>query len=270
MRVTEVEVVPYALPFARPYVTARGTLERREMALVRLLTDAGLEGLGEAVPLALRGGADLDTVARALRKGTRRLRRADLSDFGGEEPLLAAVDAYVHTVAGRRLPGPAKAAIEMAIFDLAGKASRQAAVVAARSRGGRPGALQRDPRRRQRRPRSPTMPSAGPRAASRPSSSSSAPATTSPRCAPCASGSGPSAKIRVDANGAWTVDEALGVLRMIEPLGIELAEQPVADLGGHGRSSTGDLDPDRRRRERRAGRGRPARRSATAPATWRR
>lgn len=231
MRVTEVEVVPYALPFARPYTTARGRLERREIALVRLLTDAGLAGLGEAVPLALRGGDDLDTVARALRKGTRRLRRADLSDFGGEEPLLAAVDAYVHTVAGRRLPGPAKAAIEMAIFDLAGKAS------------GRPlwsllGAEAAAPVRCN---------------ATLVSGSAAEVADDAERWAArgfetfklkLGTGDdvaqaravrerlGPDAKIRVDANGAWTVDEALGVLRMIEPLGIELVEQPVADPAG--------------------------------------
>jgi L-alanine-DL-glutamate epimerase-like enolase superfamily enzyme len=43
---------------------------------------------------------------------------------------------------------------------------------------------------------------------------------------------GPDARIRVDANGAWSPDEALGVLRLIEPLGIELVEQPVADAAG--------------------------------------
>ncbi len=43
---------------------------------------------------------------------------------------------------------------------------------------------------------------------------------------------GPEAKLRVDANGAWDVDEALGVLRLIEPLGIELVEQPVSDAAG--------------------------------------
>src|SRR3954447_24408863 len=123
MKVTEVEVIPYALPFERPYATARGTLDRREIVLARLITDEGIVGLGEAVPLALRGGADAAAVARAIRKGTRRLRRADLSDFSGAEPTLAAVDAFIHTVAGRRIPAPAKAAIEMAVFDLAGKAS---------------------------------------------------------------------------------------------------------------------------------------------------
>jgi L-Ala-D/L-Glu epimerase len=43
---------------------------------------------------------------------------------------------------------------------------------------------------------------------------------------------GPEAGIRVDANGAWSVDEALGLLRMIEPLDIELVEQPVESVAG--------------------------------------
>ena len=102
---------------------------------MRLITDEGLVGLGEAVPLSLRGGADLAAVERGIRKAARRLRRADLSDFSGTEPTLAAVDAFIHTVAGRRIPAPAKAAIEMAIFDLAGKASAARSGAARRRRG---------------------------------------------------------------------------------------------------------------------------------------
>ena len=77
MRIVEVELVPFALLFERPYVTAAGTLEQRDMWLLRLQTDAGIEGLGEAVPLSLRGGADMRAVYRGLLKGTRRLKRAD-------------------------------------------------------------------------------------------------------------------------------------------------------------------------------------------------
>ena len=36
MRIASVEVIPYALPFREPYVTARGRLDRREMVLLRL------------------------------------------------------------------------------------------------------------------------------------------------------------------------------------------------------------------------------------------
>src|SRR6476469_3303806 len=68
MRISSLEVIPYALPFERPYVTSRGRLESREMVLVRLRTDEGLEGLGEAVPLSLRGGAALPAIVHELRE----------------------------------------------------------------------------------------------------------------------------------------------------------------------------------------------------------
>jgi O-succinylbenzoate synthase len=41
---------------------------------------------------------------------------------------------------------------------------------------------------------------------------------------------GPGARIRVDANAAWDVETAKLALSALEPLGVELAEQPVATL----------------------------------------
>jgi L-alanine-DL-glutamate epimerase-like enolase superfamily enzyme len=38
---------------------------------------------------------------------------------------------------------------------------------------------------------------------------------------------GPGCALRVDANGAWDVEEALSALAALVPLGIELAEEPV-------------------------------------------
>lgn len=231
MKLAEVELIPFALPFERPYVTARGTLERREMLVCRLITDEGLVGLGEAVPLALRGGADLAAVGRAIRKGTRRLRRADLSDFAGEEPTLAAVDAFIHTVAGRRITPPAKAAIEMAVFDLAGKASKrplwsllgatEATPVACNATlvAGSPDEVAADAERWAARGFDTFKLKVG-----------SGDDVAQIRAVREAVGS--DARIRIDANGAWSVDEALGVLRLVEPLGIELVEQPVATTAG--------------------------------------
>lgn len=40
----------------------------------------------------------------------------------------------------------------------------------------------------------------------------------------------PDAAIRVDANGAWTVDEALGALRSLAEFGLQYAEQPCASV----------------------------------------
>lgn len=229
MRLTEVEVIPYALPFERPYTTARGTIERREMVLARLITDQGIIGLGEGVPLALRGGADVGAVGRGIRKGTRRLRRGDLSDFAGEEPTLAAVDAFVHSVAGRRIPAPAKAAIEMAVFDLAGKASGRplwSLLGAAESKpvecnatlvAGSPDEVAADAARWADRGFTTFKLKLGV-------------GDDVAQVRAVRERVGPDARIRVDANGTWSADEALGILRMLEPLGIELVEQPVDSM----------------------------------------
>jgi L-alanine-DL-glutamate epimerase-like enolase superfamily enzyme len=227
VKITDFDLAAFALPFTRPYVSARGTLERREMYLLRLRTDEGLEGLGEAVPLSLRGG-DMRSVFRGLLKGTRRLRRADLSDFAGEQPFMAAVDAFVHAAAGRRLPGAAKAAIEMAIFDLAGKASGRPLHALLGAERAAPVACNA------------TLIAGSPDEVAADAARWAALGFTTFKLKLGAGDDvaqvravreavGPDARIRVDANGAWSTEEALGVLRMIEPLGIELVEQPVAD-----------------------------------------
>ncbi len=41
---------------------------------------------------------------------------------------------------------------------------------------------------------------------------------------------GPDARVRVDANGGWSVDEALEALTALAPLGLEYAEQPCATV----------------------------------------
>ncbi|MGH2954805.1 MAG: mandelate racemase/muconate lactonizing enzyme family protein [Solirubrobacterales bacterium] len=229
MHVTEVETIPYALPFREPYVTARGTLERREMLLLRVHTDSGHAGLGEAVPMSLRGGDSLAAIERALGRAVRRLRRADLSDFAGEDPLAAAVDAVIHTVAGRRLPAPAAAAIEVAIFDLAGRASGLPLWRVLRAEAAEP--LQCNA----------TLVAGSPTDVAADAEGWAARGFTTfklklgvgddlQQVAAVREAVGGDARIRVDANGTWSVDDAIAILDRLEPLGIELAEQPAAGL----------------------------------------
>ena len=81
MRIASVEVIPYALPFREPYVTARGHgSTQREMVLLRLRDEDGLVGLGEAVPLSLRGGTALAQVVDELERlgRARCARRGDV------------------------------------------------------------------------------------------------------------------------------------------------------------------------------------------------
>lgn len=229
MRIERGELVPFALPFVRPYVTARGSLERREMILVRLHTDEGVVGLGEAVPLAMRGGDDLARVERRLSRALRRLSAADVSDFAGEEPLRAAIDALVHAVAGRRLPPPVAAALEMALFDLAGKA---AGMPVWQLLGAEAPALVRC---------NATLVAGSPDEVA-----TSAEAWKSQgfgtfklklgigddlrEVATVREALGPDVAIRVDANGTWSRADAIAIVRELEPLDVELVEEPTSGL----------------------------------------
>ena len=58
-------------------------------------------------------------------------------------------------------------------------------------------------------------------------------ATTPGRLAAVRAFGGPDMAIRIDANGAWLPAEAEAALRVLEPVGIELCEEPVSGLDGH-------------------------------------
>lgn len=211
MRIAELEVIPYALPFREPYVTARGRLEQREMLLLRVRSEEGLVGLGEAVPLSLRGGRGLADVAAEL----ERLGERDTLD----EATLQG-DAL-------SLSAPARCAALTALLDLRG---RTAAAQGSAAR------VEAEP------------------VECNATLSAGAPAAVAAEASRWAEDGfetfklklgtdddfgqvlavreavGPRAKIRIDANAAWDVDTAKRALSALEPLEVELAEQPVATL----------------------------------------
>jgi muconate cycloisomerase len=229
MKIASVEVIPYALPLKRPYVTASGTLERREMVLLRMRTEAGIVGLGEAVPLSLRGGATLERVERSLVRLTRRLTRLDVADMASEQPLAAAVDALIHVAAGRRLPAPAKAAVETALFDLAGRISETPLWRMLRGETSAPV-----------RCNATLAADTAQELAAEASAWGDAGFETfkiklgvgddAERAQSVRGAVGPEARLRVDANGAWSAEQAVATLGELEQLGVELVEQPTATL----------------------------------------
>ena len=103
--IASVEVIPYALPFREPYVTATGQPGQARDGLLRIRSEEGLVGLGEAVPLSLRGGASLSRVVTELE---RLVRREALDEAG------LSGDAM-------RLSAPARCAALTALLDLRGK-----------------------------------------------------------------------------------------------------------------------------------------------------
>lgn len=211
MRIASAEVVPYALPFREPYVTATGTLTRREMVLLRLRSDDGLEGLGEAVPLSLRGGTALAQVVDELERLGER-DSLDEASLRGDALSLSA---------------PARCAALTALLDLRGKRA-----AAEGGTGAEPPAPVRcnatlvagDPA---------SVVSAAERWAADGFSTFKLKLGTGDDAAQVRAareGLGPRARIRVDANGAWDVETAKRTLSELEPYEVELAEQPVATL----------------------------------------
>lgn len=211
MRITSVEVIPYALAFREPYVTARGRLERREMALLRLVSDEGLVGLGEAVPLSLRGGTSLVEVV------------GELEALGNRDALDEATlrgDAF-------SLSPPARCAALTALLDLRGRhaavrgksaeAEPQAVACNATLVAAEPAAVAEDARRWSAAGFSTFKLKLG-----------AGDDVGQVRAVREAIGEG--ARIRVDANATWDLETARRVLIELEPFGIELAEQPVATL----------------------------------------
>lgn len=211
MRLASVEVIPYALPFKDPYVTARGRLEQREMVLLRLRSDDGLVGLGEAVPLSLRGGAPMAQVVAEL-EGLAGRDEVNEEALGSEALALSA---------------PARCAALTALLDLRGR--RAAGEVASAGTisepvecnatliAGEPAAVAADAERWASEGFSTFKLKLGV-------------GDDVGQVRAVREALGLEARIRVDANAAWDVETARRTLQAIEPFDVELAEQPVATL----------------------------------------
>jgi L-Ala-D/L-Glu epimerase len=205
-----------------PFFSAHQRLDTVRLVRVRIADGDGVDGHGEAVALDL----DSDVLLEALE--TYR-------------PLLAASDGEdrekVIDACGRRAPEPrALAALDLALWDLAGR------------RAGQPvwrllGAVDAPAVEVNA-----TIAAADPERAA---AEATAAREARFRCVKVKVGlpgdlervravrsaAGADMAIRLDANGAWSVDEAIVALGELEPLGIELCEQPASGLGAVARVS---------------------------------
>src|SRR5919204_4021157 len=220
MRIAAVDVAPYALPFAAPYVSARGRLERRELVMVRVRIGEGVEGLGETASLSLRGGPSAGEIERQIREGAA--------------PKLVGIDLETEppgriSSVSQGLSREAAAALDTARLDLASKlvdqplwrllGAKRAEPVPCNATlvAGNPGEVAADARRWAERGFSTFKLKVG------------APGDVE-QVEAVREAVGPEPKIRVDANGVWSSEQAVERLAAMEPFGIELAEQPAADL----------------------------------------
>lgn len=206
-----------------PFMSATGSVSERELLLLRLEDSEGQVGMGEAAPLFDYDGVRLEHVRAALEACRATLARAsglDRAELLAEcarvavlPQAVAAVDLALWDIEGRRtgqpvwrlLAGEAVEPVEVnytiAAFDRAGA---QAQADEARAAGYRCLKV-------------------------KVGSGDDAGLLAAVRAA-----AGAEMAIRIDANGAWSLDEALAALgaamRALRPLGIELCEEPVRGL----------------------------------------
>jgi L-alanine-DL-glutamate epimerase-like enolase superfamily enzyme len=218
VRIERLEVVPFALPFREPYVTARGRLERRELLLVRLRAD-GVASVGETTSLALRAGTPLAAIARELVERGAALVEGIVFESAD---WAATVDRLAESVSRQAL-----AALDLALLDLAGKLSGVPAWKLLGAQEAKPvicnaSLVAGDPQ---------DVSADALHWADRGFGTFKLKVGVDgdvEQVALVRSTLGGDAVLRVDANGVWDVEEAASKLDRMAPL--ELAEQPVATL----------------------------------------
>jgi L-alanine-DL-glutamate epimerase-like enolase superfamily enzyme len=212
----ELRVRPAALRFADPLATAFGSLRDRGIFVVSLTGPDGVIGYGEAAPLEPYDGVPSAAVASALDAYATVLRGA--GELSGGEILdacratadlpqaLAAVDLALWDRAGRRegLPvarlitdDPAAAVAVNATIGASDRAGAGEAALRARLSGY--GCVK-------------VKVGVGDDAG---------------RVAAVRAAAGPQMQLRLDANGAWSVEEAVRAIEALAPAGLELVEEPV-------------------------------------------
>jgi L-alanine-DL-glutamate epimerase-like enolase superfamily enzyme len=203
-----------------PFVAGHGTVTDRELLLVSLEAVDGQMGYGEAAALQSYDGVSAATVRSALDDC-----RPVLEDYPDATPIS---DVLARCAEATVLP-QAMAAIDMALWDLAGRRTREP--VWRLLGGSRPVAV----------PVNWTVAASDRSGAALEAAEARAQGFTAVkikvaigddagRLAAVRAFSGPEMAIRIDANGAWSSEEAAAGLRALEPVGIELCEEPVSGL----------------------------------------
>ena len=114
MKITAVEAIPFAIPYAKPLRFASGEVHVAEHVLVRVHTDDGLVGVAEAPPRPFTYGETQESIVAVI-------RRIFAPELEGLSPWQReVVRARLHRTVGNPA---AKAAVDMALWDVLGKST---------------------------------------------------------------------------------------------------------------------------------------------------
>ena len=255
--VTELQLFAVDLPFKTAFRHAAAARTTSESLFLRVSLDSGASGWGESLPARLR----LRRAPRGRLRPASRRHPAGPGSGGRSSRSPRSSRSWRSATARPRPSGSAPTipqtsawcSVDLALLDAFGRAFGQPA-----SLGGQPpaaDALQPVPlqRRRVRRTRLALREVAAQDARLRfPAGQAQARARTAPGQAARTARRllGRRVDLRVDANMAWGVEQALEVIEELRAVGIQSFEQPIAagDLSGLARLVRGVVGRDRRRR----------------------
>lgn len=226
-RVRSVRFELLELPFRVPVTTGRTTWRSRRLALVRIAADE-IEGLGE-IASERPGGLAEPLPDRLLDGILDGLSEIDPED---EEALGRWLDGLAFGHPDRR---PIRAGVEAAILDLLGRSDGRS-VRDGLAAGGRASvavnglvaAARPDDAAREARP----LVSAGIRCVKVKVGLEFGVDDLVARVAAVREAVGPGVGLRLDANGAWPVDDAIARLRALAGFDLEYVEQPISEALG--------------------------------------
>lgn len=112
-KITRIEQFPLTIPMRMPFTISSGTYPTCDKVIIRLHTDAGVYGLGEAVPMHTYAEETQESIMAAIERYLGpAVKGMEVSNF-----------AMLHLAMDRALFGNtfAKAAVDMAAYDATGK-----------------------------------------------------------------------------------------------------------------------------------------------------
>jgi L-alanine-DL-glutamate epimerase-like enolase superfamily enzyme len=266
MKIKRVEPIAVSLPMKKPVVMAGVEIKRADNVLLRIEADNGLVGWGEAASAPTMTGETVESMMAAVAYLAPVIEDRPAEDIAGA---LAAMTARMYANNG------AKAAIEIALHDLVGRATNKPAyaLIGGKQRSRMAvlgvigtGELASDLREAERK-------KADGYVAFKIKVGIDAPLVDGERTRSVCQLIGPDALISSDANQGWSMEEAVQYVRAVADAGLDFFEQPVQadDLAGMAAvaavaAAAGDiaigadegihsLEDIRRHHERRAARG---------------
>ncbi|MGB9893329.1 MAG: mandelate racemase/muconate lactonizing enzyme family protein [Candidatus Saccharicenans sp.] len=225
MKIKKIEIYNFDVPLVAPFRIAIGTVTATNGVLVKVITESGLYGLGEACPFLPITGETQESTIAATKAIREILQDKDPLNIEG---LVEGIGNIVHSNPS------AVAAYDMALYDLLGKI---AGLPLYKLLGGYRSSFETDLTTGLNTPEKMV-------ASVRESLAKGYqhikikvgedPDLDVKRVQAVREALGPEIKLRIDANQGWSVPQAISALKRMEPFKVQFAEQPVraADIYG--------------------------------------